>query len=165
MRAKGCLSRLLTGLGLFAALLAIVFAAYAWRVASSPFLLDLAGRGAAYPCIGAKLDPSRPRDRLAGHLATLYLLNGSRGTHPSSTWHVRRYLATLAIEAAFRESQVNRMAASTRISRFHGFDDVALAKTGRRYCDLDETARTAVRTYYRGPNEARLRAVAASPRR
>jgi len=165
VRGKSCLIRLLAGLGLSAAFLGILFAAYAWRVANSPFLLDLAARGSAYPCIEAILDPSRPRDRVAGHLATVYLLDGSGGTHPSLTWHARRYFATLAIEAAFRQSQVNRMAASTRISRFQGFDDVSLAKTGRRYCALDETARAAVTAYYRGPSEARLRAVAASPRR
>ena len=144
-----------------AAARALIFAFYVYRVRTSPLIADLQRRSAGYPCIGEPLFPKRPREQTAFRLARHYLLGGeSRG--PSLSWHFELEATGLAIEAAFRPREVNRMYAALPIGRYRGFDDVALTFAGRRFCSLNERQKEAVREFSRSPRRERLRALLAA---
>ncbi|HYJ83622.1 MAG TPA: hypothetical protein VEW26_12375 [Allosphingosinicella sp.] len=144
-----------------AAALALIFALYAYRVRTSPFVADLQRRGALYPCIGAALFPNRPNEQTAFHIARNYLLDGGSRA-PSLSWHFELEATGLAIRAAFRQAEVNRMYAALPVSKYRGFDDIALSVAGRRYCSLNERQKEAVREFSRSPRHERLRALLAA---
>ena len=140
---------------------ALIFALYVYRVRTSPFIAGLKRQSVAYPCIGEPLFPKRPREQPAFSLARRYLLDGENRA-PSLGWHLELEATGLAIEAAFHRREVNRMYAALPVSRYRGFDDVALTFAGRRFCSLGERQREAVREFSRSPRGERLRALLAA---
>ena len=139
---------------------ALIFALYAWRVSASPFIADLERQSAAYHCIGDRLFPSRPREQPAVHVARLYLLERREWRGPSLSWHFELAATSLALEAAFRPQERNRMYAALRFREYRGFDGVALALAGRPFCSLDERQKDAVREFGRSGRREKLRALA-----
>jgi hypothetical protein len=154
-RLDGRLSRFLLLVAGTAALLLAAFGLYARHLMSSPFIERLQGRSAAYVCIGAILDPRRRQDAPESQIAFFYLQPGQEVV-PHPTWHFRRALAASAIRWSAGAERINRMAASLPMGSKGDFDQVALAYSGRRYCELDAPHQQAILDFYRSGRTAPL---------
>lgn len=150
--------RFLWFLALAAALLFAAFGLYARHVMGSPEVEQLTRASGAYPCVGTVLDPVWPRDRPEPQIARHYLLSGERSYGPGLNWHLRFALVIAAIGWSTDATRANRLYAATPMGGWGDFDRVALTRSGRHFCQLDEPHRQAVRSFFRSADVRALEA-------
>ena len=129
---------------------ALLYTLYARHVMQSAFIQDLKRQSAAYDCIGAVLDPKRPRARAAVWVARHYMRTGEESGPPRTARSLNGFAAYWVIERSTGRAEVNRMYAAVPNRAFDGFDAIARRYAGVDYCALDSKRRQAVIEFYRG---------------
>jgi len=148
-RGRKCVFESLLSIGVGVALPMAAFDLYARHVMDSEEMERLTRASSAYPCIGRVLDPKRPWDRPETQIARSYLLRPDQGAVPSLPWRLHMEATIAAIDWSVDAAQANRMFAALPMGSRGDFDQVALAHARRRFCQLDEPHRQAVRDFFR----------------
>lgn len=154
--AGGRLLHLLWFLALIAALLFAAFGLYARHVMASPKMERLARASLSYPCVETVHDPKRPQDRPELQIARFYLQYHEPEIDPDLSWHVRFALAIAAVQWSSNRMQANRMFAALPMGSAGDFDAVGKRYSGKRFCDLDEPHKQAIRDFFASGQPAPL---------
>jgi hypothetical protein len=147
--ATGRILHILWFAALLAALLFAAFGLYARHVMASAEMTRLEQASASYSCIGPVLDPTRPRVRPETWIARFYLWQPDQESVPSLSWRLHMEATIAALDWSRDATRLNRMFAAVPMGGSGDFDHVALAHSGRHFCQLDQRHRQAIRDFFR----------------